>query len=261
MKIVEDKAPKVLFILSGVVLAPIILIIGFVWGLKSGGHGVLAADTLSAWVAAGATVAIATLTFILARETWYLRLAQIRQIDELKIETIRPNLEFYLLSAPASFSMMNVHVQNNGKGTARNIKFEFFQEGSVDSIEQENALIGKFLSLNILKNGISSLGSGKERKSYIFNFYELNDQFGDLLYQAKIKILIKFENADGKLYSSESIVDFSEFKGLSEVGGGDALYNIYKQTEKIAKVIESFQTGHSSKRLNANVYSADEREK
>ena len=55
-------------------------------------------------------------------------------------------------------------------------------------------------------------------------------------------------------------MDFSEFKGVSEVGGGDPLYNLYKQAEKIVKVLESVQAGMSSKRLNINVYSSSDRE-
>ncbi len=260
MKFVEDKAPIVLVVLSGLLLVPLVFIGGLVWGLILGGNGKLAADTLSAWVGAIATVAIAILTFILARETWYLRLAQIRQIDELKIEAMRPSLEFYILSAQTSIHMMNAHIQNNGKGIARNVSFKFYGSSGDVLSSQETAVVEKFLSLNMLKNGLASLGASKERKSFVFSFLDLMNKNGDVLFGVKIRASIKFEDAEGRKYASESIVDFSEFKGVSEVGGGDPLYNLYKETEKIVKVLESVQAGMSSKRLNINVYSSADRE-
>lgn len=260
MKFIEDKAPIVLVVLSGLLFVPLVFIGGLVWGLSLGGNGKLAADTLSAWVGAIATVAIAILTFILARETWYLRLAQIRQIDELKIEAMRPSLEFYILSAQASIHMMNAHIQNNGKGIARNVSFKFYGSSGDVLSSQERAVVEKFQSLNMLKNGLASLGASKERKSFVFSFLDLINKNGDALFGVKIRASIEFEDAEGRKYASESIVDFSEFKGVSEVGGGDPLYNLYKETEKIVKVLESVQAGMSSKRLNINVYSSADRE-
>ncbi|WP_310636241.1 hypothetical protein [Delftia acidovorans] len=261
MKFVEDKAPIVLVVLSGLLLVPLVFIGGLVWGLSLGGNGKLAADTLSAWVGAIATVAIAILTFILARETWYLRLAQIRQIDELKIEAMRPSLEFYILSAQASIHMMNAHIQNNGKGIARNVSFKFHGSSGDILSPQETAVVEKFLSLNMLKNGLASLGASKERKSFVFSFLDLMDKNGDSLFGVKIRVSIEFEDAEGRKYSSESIVDFSEFKGVSEVGGGDPVYNLYKETEKIVKILEGVQSGMASKRMNINVHSNDDRER
>lgn len=261
MKFIEDKAPIVLVLLSGLLFVPLVFIGGLVWGLSLGGNGKLAADTLSAWVGAIATVAIAILTFILARETWYLRLAQIRQIDELKIEAMRPSLEFYILSAQASIHMMNAHIQNNGKGIARNVSFKFYGSSGDVLSSQERAVVEKFQSLNMLKNGLASLGASKERKSFVFSFLDLINKNGDALFSVKIRASIEFEDAEGRKYASESIVDFSEFKGVSEVGGGDPLYNLYKETEKIVKVLESVQAGMLSKRLNINVYSSADREK
>jgi len=259
MKFVEDKAPIVLVVLSSLVLMALLFIGGLVLGLSLGGNGKLAQDTMSAWVGAIATAAIAILTFVLARETWYLRLAQIRQIEELKIEAMRPNLEFYLLSAQASIHMMNAHIQNNGKGVAKNISFKFVGGDSEGFKNKEELIVEKILALNMLKNGMASLGAGKERKSFIFSFLELMKQNGDSIFEAKIRVLIKYEDAVGRIYNSEAVVDFSEFKGVSDVGG-DPIYNLYKQTEKIANVLESVQTGMSSKRFNINAYLSNDRE-
>lgn len=189
-----------------------------------------------------------------------MRLAQIRQIDELKIEAMRPSLEFYILSAQASIQMMNAHIQNNGKGIARNVSFKFYGSGGDFLSSQETAVVEKFLSLNMLKNGLVSLGAGKERKSFVFSFLDLMDKNGDSLFGVKIRASIEFEDVEGRKYASESIVDFSEFKGVSEVGGGDPLYNLYKEAEKIVKTLESVKAGVLSKRLSVNIYSSADRE-
>lgn len=121
-------------------------------------------------------------------------------------------------------------------------------------------VLEKFLSLNILKNGIVALGSGKQRTSFIFSFIDLFKKLGDSAFGIKINVAMRYEDVEGSLYSAESVVDFSEFKGISEVGGGDPLYSLYKETEKIRKVFESTQGGMSSKRLNINTYSSSDRE-
>lgn len=152
--------------LLAALLLPLIFIGGIVLGLSFQMQLELTADSISSWVAALATVAIAFLTFILAMETWRLRAAQIEQIEELRREALRPNVEFYLLPAPASFQFINVHIENNGKGAAKNIKFHI-EPGSIGENEKnEQQLIAQLLGLNMLHNGIVSLGSGKERRSF-----------------------------------------------------------------------------------------------
>lgn len=256
----EDKPILVVVALVGLLFVPMIFIIGLVVGVNVDERVSLSTDTLSAWISAFATVAIAVLTFVLAKETWYLRLAQIRQIDELKKEAIRPSLEFYLLSAPASFQFLNVHIENNGKGVARNIMFSFSGENGAKLTENEEMVVEKLLSLNILRNGMVALGAGKQRTSFIFSFIDLANKLGDSAFGIKINVAMKYQDAEGRSYSAESVVDFSEFKGISEIGGGDPLYNLYKEAEKIRKVFESAQGGMSSKRLNVNSFSSEDRE-
>ena len=70
----------------GLVSAPLIFILGIVAGSQIQLSSILTADSLSSWVSALATVAIAVLTFILAKETWYLREAQIEQGNSLRKE-------------------------------------------------------------------------------------------------------------------------------------------------------------------------------
>lgn len=260
MKTTEEKPFWVVLALVGLLIFPVIFIAGLVVGINVDGNLNLSTDTLSSWISAFATVAIAVLTFILARETWYLRLAQIRQIDELRKESIRPNVEFHLLPSPASFQFQNIHIENNGKGVARNISFVFSGENGAQLTSKEQSVIEKFLSLNILRSGMAALSSGKQRTSFIFSFIDIFNRLGNEAFDIKINVLIAYFDSEGREYFSESIIDFSEFKGISEIGGGDPTYNLYKETEKIRKIFESAQGGMSSKRINVNSYSSRDRE-
>lgn len=246
--------------LLGVLLLPLIFIGGVVLGLSFQTQLELTADSISSWVAALATVAIAVLTFILAMETWRLRAAQIEQIEELRREALRPNVEFYLLPAPASFQFINVHIENNGKGAAKNIKFEIKPDAIGENEKNERQLIAQLLSLNMLHNGVASLGSGKERRSFVFSFIEYAEKMGDAVFNIKVSVAISYEDVEGREYKSESLIDFSEFKGISEIGGGDPNHNIYKEIEKIRKVLEGSQTTMTSKRININTYSSEDRD-
>lgn len=62
-------------VLIGVVAAPLIFIAGLIFGTELNTAIVLTSDSLSSWVGAIATVSIAVLTFILAKETWHLRIS------------------------------------------------------------------------------------------------------------------------------------------------------------------------------------------
>ena len=257
----EEKPLWVVLALIGLLLVPVIFIIGLVIAINVDGNISLSTDTISSWISAISTVAIAVLTFILARETWYLRLAQIRQINELRKEAIRPNLEFYLLSAPASFQFMNIHIENNGKGVARNIKFTFSGENNAPFTENEQSVVDKLHEINILRNGMLGLGSGKQRTSFVFSFIELADRMGDDAFDIRINVSMTYEDSEGRAYNSESVVDFSEFKGVREIGGGDPTYNLYQETKKIREIFQSAQGGMSSERINVNLFSSEDRKR
>ena len=255
----EEKPLWIVFSLVGLLVVPVIFVIGLVIGININGVLNPTTDTLSSWVTAFATVAIAVLTFVLAKETWYLRLSQILQVEELRIESIRPSLEFYLLSAPASFQFMNVHIENNGKGAAKNVFFEFSGENGHKLNDHERMVVDKFFKLNILRNGMVSLGAGKQRTSFIFSFIDFSKELKEDAFSIRINVKMKYTDAENRIYASESVLDFSEFKGITEIGGGDPIYNLYKETEKIRLIFEGAQGNMSSKRLNVNAFSSQDR--
>ena len=94
---------------------PIFLFTGIFIGSYIQGSTDLSGDSISSWVTAIATMVLACLTFVLAKETWYLRENQIKQLEELKRENIRPNVGIQLESSPAGVSFINVKISNLGK--------------------------------------------------------------------------------------------------------------------------------------------------
>ncbi|MBY6034848.1 hypothetical protein KUV59_16855 [Marinobacter daepoensis] len=260
MKRENERSLIPLLIVSGVVAAPIIFILGLVTGSQIQLSNLLTADSLSSWTSALATVAIAILTFILAKETWYLREAQIEQVNELKRENIRPNVSLRLKNSPVSFNLIEVEINNLGKGIARNLKFKFSDSSGSEIFETDNPIVDEFLKLHIFSEGIHSLGIGQKVESFLFSFFDLKGKLdGDDVFSPFFKIEITFSDVNGEQYSNELVVDFKEYKGVSEVGGGDPLHKIAddlnKLTEQFGKVVNS-----SPNRLQVNTYSSADRE-
>ncbi|MGR5254242.1 hypothetical protein ACPV5S_18780 [Vibrio astriarenae] len=248
-------------VLTGIVVAPIIFIAGIIFGTEFSASVTLTADSLSSWVGAIATVSIAVLTFVLAKETWHLRNAQIAQLNEIRRESMRPNVVVNIQPSIVSISFWDVVIQNLGKGIAKNVQFEFQNyDGSMAKAEN-NHLVTLFNKLSLFENGCSSLGLGQSIKSFLFGFGDLEAEVGkDKMFDQKVRIVIKFEDAEGYQYSNSIDVDFSDFKGVSTLGGStDPTYSIFKELERIRKTFEPvFKTGF--KRLKVDAYDTEDRE-
>ncbi|WP_373800118.1 hypothetical protein, partial [Neisseria dentiae] len=167
------KSIQPLFIIILSVIAPSLFLAGVVFGHYFSESQVLIADSISSWVSAVATVAIAILTFILAKETWHLREAQISQLEELKRENFRPNIGFQLEPNPVSMQFMDVQVNNLGKGIAKKVKFSFYGKDGLEISDGENIIVDKILSLSMFNKGIESIGIGQKLSSFLFSFIDL----------------------------------------------------------------------------------------
>lgn len=246
----------------GTIMALIVLVIFFLIGLSVGvgsqGGLTFSDDTLSAWVSALATVCIAILTIFLAKETWSLRNIQLSQIEHIRKDSIKPNIDLYLKSSPAAFSFIDVHIINNGTGSAQNVIFTFENKNTKETEVFEH-VVSLFKKLNILKNGISSLGVNEKRSGFVLNFIELNQTHKDIIFDANIIVNIEYEDIEGDKYKSKTTMNFSEFLGITELGGGDPLYKISSILEKIQKDIGHFSSGF--KKLKTDVYTNEDRKK
>lgn len=229
-----DRTILPLLVTSMAVVAPLLFILGIVIGNHLQGNETLSSDSISSWLSAIATVAIAILTFILAKETWYLREAQIRQLQELRRENIRPNVGISLENSPAGIHFFNVKVSNFGKGIARKIHFSFFdRDGHKVSTTGEDIVVDEFLKLTMFTAGIRSMGINQVLSSFVFSFLDLTDQVGGDVFKAYLNIVVDFEDVEGSKYSNCFEIDFSQYGGFSNVGGADATYTIADEIKKL----------------------------
>ncbi|MEA3360199.1 MAG: hypothetical protein U9R17_12455 [Thermodesulfobacteriota bacterium] len=105
-----------------------------------------------------ATIAIAILTTILAIETVRLRLVQAKQIKRLNDEGIKPKVELFLESNKYAINFIEIHIVNNGNGTANNIKFSFESDIN-EAFETSKHIISKIEKIFLFKAGLKYLGA------------------------------------------------------------------------------------------------------
>jgi hypothetical protein len=259
----KDRLMKSVFgwiigVIMVVLLIAIIFVMGFSVGKQFQAPVSLAADSLSAWVSALATVCIAVLTILLAKETWALRVIQLAQIEQIRKDAIRPGINLYLKQTAVAFNFIDLHVANSGPGVALNVTFSF-TNGSPETQDVYDFLQEKFQELAILRNGISSLGAGEHRTSYLFSFVELHEKFKDRALEHVAEVDIKYQDVEGNLYHSKAHLNFTEYKGISELGGGDPLYKISSTLEKMQKEIGNLTSGY--RKLKTDVYTSRDRAK
>ncbi|MBW5800979.1 hypothetical protein [Halomonas elongata] len=90
----------------------------------------------SAIASASATVAIAVLTLVLAIETWRMRNQQYAQIQQEKVNSVRPLVVVELAEGRVINDRMIV-VKNLGKGIAFDVSFEVAGEGGCPDVESK----------------------------------------------------------------------------------------------------------------------------
>ena len=244
----------------GLVSVPLIYILGIATGSQIQLSSIFATDSLSSWVAALATVAIAVLTFILAKETWYLREAQIEQINSLRKENIRPAVSVTLKNSDIAFNLMMVNLSNLGKGIARNISFKFIDKSGTEISEGNNVIVDLFLNLLVFSNGMHSLGINQSIDSFLFSFYDLKGKLEDNdIFTPFFTIIVSYSDVEGNIYTNELTIDFAEFKGITEIGGGNPLHKMAEDLKKLREQIEKM-TSSSPKKLHVNTYTSRDRE-
>ncbi|MEN8636990.1 hypothetical protein ABFV74_14880 [Pseudoalteromonas distincta] len=249
-----------LMVVIGAVSAPLIYILGLATGSQIQLSSILATDSLSSWVAALATVAIAVLTFILAKETWYLREAQIEQINSLRKENIRPVVLVTLKNSDIAFNLMMVNLSNLGKGIARNVSFKFIDKSGTEISEGNNVIVDLFLNLHVFSNGMHSLGINQSVDSFLFSFYDLKGKLEDNdIFTPFFTIIVSYSDVEGNIYTNELTIDFAEFKGITEIGGGNPLHKMAEDLKKLREQIEKM-TSSSPKKLHVNTYTSRDRE-
>lgn len=253
----NEKSLIPLMVTTMAVMSPLLFILGLVVGNQLQGNASLTADSISSWLSAIATVAIAILTFILAKETWYLREAQIKQLEELKRENIRPNIGIQLESSSVGMNFVNVKVSNLGKGIARKVSIRFLDRTGNEVPKDVDVVVEKFRRLAIFRQGIQSMGIGQEISSFVFSFLDLGKELNGEIFKPYLNIAIEFEDVEGNPYRNSFTVDFAQYEGISELGG-DALYQMATEMKKIREQIGKV-TSRSGGKLGVDVFDSGDR--
>lgn len=254
----SDRTLMPLLVTSMAVVSPLLFILGLVVGNHLTGNETLTQDSISSWLSAIATVAIAVLTFILAKETWYLREAQILQLEELKRENIRPNIGLQLDSSPAGISFINATIANSGKGIAKRIRFIFLDRNGQEVEPGQDPVVDSFYKLSMFRKGIETIGINQRISSFVFSFYDLDGKLEGKIFEPFLCISISFEDSTGVVYHNSVEIDFSQYEGVSHLGGQDASYKTAEELKKIrellARVVKT-----SRNRLEVDIFSGTDR--
>ncbi|SDE22180.1 hypothetical protein [Desulfuromonas thiophila] len=254
----ESRGRWILGSLTVILMVPVVFIVGIVVGVNIEREVSLSQDNLSSWVSAFATVTIAVLTIVLAKETWALRLIQLAQIEQIRKDSIKPSVNLYLKANPVGMNFLDIHVKNSGPGAAQNIRFTFRNASAglepvfANFLEQLNELA-------ILEKGISSLGPGEHRSSFVLSFHEFYQKHGEKALELNTEVDIEFEDIEGAKYRSRAFFNFTEYKGVSGLGDGDPLHEIASHLKKIKEEIGHFSSGF--KKIKADVYTSEDRER
>lgn len=254
----NDRSLMPLLITSMAVLAPLLFILGLVVGNHLQGNSSLTSDSISSWLSAIATVAIAVLTFILAKETWYLREAQIRQLEELKRENIRPNIGIQLDSSPVGMHFMDARISNSGKGIAKKVRFSFRSRSGAPVTAGHDPVSDKFLKLSMFSKGIETVGIGQTLSSFVFSFLDLSQELNGKIFEPYLSIVADFEDVEGNKHQNTFEIDFAQYEGVSHLGGADAAHKISEEVKKIRELLgRVIKT--SRNRLEVDVFDDDDR--
>ena len=243
-------------VLIAIFIAPTFLLVGVAIGSNAKIPSESAWVHISTITSAIATFIIAILTIVLAVETWRLRRTQDYQIETNRKENIRPHVEIFLESSVVGFQFIIFKVKNIGRGLARNVQFEI-EHSEQGFSESEKEIIATLEALSFFKNSLSTLGVNGTKKSFLFSFIDMQHKYSEDFFQTKLSFKITFADMEGNLYTNYSIIDLSEFKGITEIGKGNPAYRTSIELEEIKKLLKSTISGN--RRINIDSYSQSDR--
>ena len=207
-----------------------------------------------------ATIAIAILTIILAIETVRLRLIQAKQIRSLSEEAIKPKIELFLETNKYAINFLEIHLVNNGNGTANNINF-FFEEEDNEAIVTSKLIISKIERINFFKIGLRYLGAGQSKKSFLMSATERELGGDDNFFKSIINAIITCEDDLGKEYTYKYTINMSEFQGIRSIGTEPTK----EMADSLKKICESFKSivsiSSGKKRIQADIFDDPSRER
>lgn len=85
----------------------------------------------------------------------------------------------------------------------------------------------------------------------------MQQKYGKGFFETRLSFKITFEDMEGNSYTNYSVIDLSEFEGITELGNGNPAYRTSIEIEKIRKNLDSLIK--SSKRIKVDSYSQRDR--
>jgi hypothetical protein len=185
------------------------------------------------------TVVYAVLTAKLVKETRRMRQAQ----TEPKIQVvIKPRDEW--------INIVHIYIRNIGLGPAYDISFNVSAEAGGEGAQ---ALIDDFTKANFFLIGLKYLGPGQE---IVPGYSQITKDF-DQKIKSILVFTVQYRDATNNKYQETFRIDFSEFKGLKQLGKPH-LYAIAQLLEKIQSDFHNLATGFN--RIKADIYNSADRE-
>ncbi len=192
-------------------------------------------SVLFTFVVMGATVVYAVLTWFLVRETKKLR----------KVET-DPNISIYLEPQEQWISLMDLVIQNNGRGAAYDVRFEI----SPDFECRE----GEHLSSNPFMQHVRYLAPGQKLKLFLASAVEVLPRATGKAFT----MTASYRSATGQAFKEEFNLDFEHFRGMVTVAKSP-LYKIADLLEKIQREWDHIASGF--RRIKVEVWDQADLEK
>jgi hypothetical protein len=128
------------------------------------------------------------------------------QNEIIRIQT-QPNIDIITTIGQSKVSKIELHIKNYGPGIARKIIFKCVEGG--EFVTQRG---DKLENLDIIKNGIDSLGPDKEK---FFVLTDLGEKYIDEKMNVNITISITYENDKGDEFHPDAFhIRFKEYHGL-----------------------------------------------
>jgi hypothetical protein len=173
--------------------------------------------------------------------------AETRRMRQVQTE---PRVEVILKPRDEWINLVHIYIRNIGLGPAYDISFEISAEAGGEGAK---ALIQDFTRAQFFETVIRYLGPGQE---VVSDFSRMTDKF-----EAKIEsvliIAVRYKGSTGKDNADTYRLDFSEFKGRTQVGKPH-LYAIAQHLDKIQQDFSRLATGFN--RIKVDVFTNEDRE-
>ena len=223
---------KGLLIVLALLLAATFVIFGVSIGATLAEKTIFLSDTLSGWIAAGSTLAIAVLTLFLALETYELRKTTQSQINDIRTSAIKPEIDVFIAASDVDINLWNVHVKNFGAGVTKRIKIDVEPSAGVMKSELCSTVIENLTRPAFVSNGIAALGPGREIRTYVLNFIELGKD--ESIHDIRLDVVAKCVDAEGTEHEFPTMIDLRDIEGMGGLGG-NPLHRIANAAEAILK--------------------------